>query len=60
MFENCCIEYNIAHDLSLCCKSIELKKKKSTPSSVCVSVCVCVESYRKTRIDFIYYGTRIF
>lgn len=42
MFENCCIEYNIAHDLSLCCKSIELKKKKIHPVlCVCERVCVC-------------------
>ena len=39
MFENCCIEYNIAHDLSLCCKSIELKK---IYPFLCVCVCVCV------------------
>ena len=40
MFENRYIEYNIAHDLSLCCKSIELKKIYSF-LCVCMSVCVC-------------------
>lgn len=40
MFENHCIEYNIAHDLSLCCKSIGLKKNLLLP--LCVYECVCV------------------